>query len=453
MSHSDVFVIGAGPAGLTAAYLLTKQGISTTVIEADPHYVGGISRTASYKGFLFDIGGHRFFSKSKEVEDLWNEILPDDFISRPRMSRIYYNGKYFSYPLKAFEALTNLGADRERACACCPSCTSRPSRTRSPSRFHEWVANQFGERLFSIFFKTYTEKVWGMSCDEISADWAAQRIKGLACGRRCRNALRNSTRAGQEGPGHHGQRRGHQDADRHLPVSAQGPRHDVGGRRPQGARARRRDPHGHHARQPALGQDQRAVDHHRQDGARREPRPSPPATSSPRRRSASCLPASSRQPDCKAAADKLRYRDFITVALIVEKPDLFPDNWIYIHEPAVKVGRIQNFRSWSPEMVPNPNSVLPRPRILLLRGRRPVERHRRRADRPRQEGAGADRPGRLERHQGRLRGAPEEGLSGLRRRLQGQRRDDPRRARRRNSRRCIWSAATACTSTTTRTTP
>src|SRR4029450_5813285 len=116
MSHSDVFVIGAGPAGLTAAYLLTKQGIATTVIEADPHYVGGISRTASYKNFLFDSGGHRFFSKSKEVVDLWNEILPDDFISRPRMSRIYYNGSFFSYPLKAFEALNNLGYVESALC-------------------------------------------------------------------------------------------------------------------------------------------------------------------------------------------------------------------------------------------------------------------------------------------------------------------------------------------------
>ena len=109
MSHSEVFIIGAGPAGLTSSYLLTKQGVSTTVIEMDPEYVGGISRTASYKGYLFDIGGHRFFSKSKEVVDLWKEILPQDFIDRPRLSRIYYDGKYYSYPLKAFEALSNLG--------------------------------------------------------------------------------------------------------------------------------------------------------------------------------------------------------------------------------------------------------------------------------------------------------------------------------------------------------
>ena len=194
MSQSDVFVIGAGPAGLTAAYLLTKQGIPTTVIEADPTYVGGISRTASYKDFLFDIGGHRFFSKSKEVVDLWNEILPDDFIERPRLSRIYYNGKFFSYPLKAFEALLNLGYVQSALCVL-SYLHGRPFRTANPESFDDWVANQFGERLFSIFFKTYTEKVWGMTCDEISADWAAQRIKGLDLWSAMSNALRNSCRA------------------------------------------------------------------------------------------------------------------------------------------------------------------------------------------------------------------------------------------------------------------
>ena len=161
------------------------------MIEVDPAYVGGISRTATYKNFLFDIGGHRFFSKSKEVVDLWKEILPDDFIERPRQSRIYYNGTYFSYPLKAFEALNNLGY-MDRPCACCPTCRPRPSRTKSPPNFHDWVANQFGERLFSIFFRTYTEKVWGMSCEEISADWAAQRIKGLDLWSAMANALRRS---------------------------------------------------------------------------------------------------------------------------------------------------------------------------------------------------------------------------------------------------------------------
>ena len=191
MSHSEVFIIGAGPAGLTSSYLLTKQGISTTVIEADPVYVGGISRTANYKDYLFDIGGHRFFSKSKEVVDLWKEILPQDFISRPRLSRIYYDGKYYSYPLKAFEALGNLGVVESALCVL-SFAYKQAFPNEKPETFHEWVSNQFGERLFSIFFKTYTEKVWGMSCDDISADWAAQRIKGLDLWSAMANALRNS---------------------------------------------------------------------------------------------------------------------------------------------------------------------------------------------------------------------------------------------------------------------
>src|SRR4029450_13220736 len=149
MSHSDVFVIGAGPAGLTAAYLLTKQGVSTTVIEADPHYVGGISRTASYKNLLFDIGGHRFFSKSREVVDLWNEILPDDFIDRPRMSRIFYGGKFYAYPLRAFEALKNLGVFTSSLCMASYA-WAKATPIANPRTFHQWVRNQFGEKLFSI---------------------------------------------------------------------------------------------------------------------------------------------------------------------------------------------------------------------------------------------------------------------------------------------------------------
>ena len=165
----DVLIIGAGPAGLTAGYLLTKAKQRVTVIERDPVYVGGISRTVNYKDFLFDIGGHRFFSKSKEVVDLWNEILPEDFIDRPRLSRIFYGGKYYAYPLKAFEALTNLGVFTSALCVMSYG-RAKLFPVKDPKTFHQWVANQFGEKLFSIFFKTYTEKVWGMDCDEISAD-------------------------------------------------------------------------------------------------------------------------------------------------------------------------------------------------------------------------------------------------------------------------------------------
>src|SRR5262252_2771724 len=188
---ADVFVIGAGPAGLTAAYCLTKENPSVIVIEKDPVYVGGISRTVSYKNFLFDIGGHRFFSKAKEIVDLWHEILPNDFIERPRLSRIYYDGKYYSYPLSAFEALKNLGLTKSALCmlsfAYAKAFPIKDART-----FHQWVRNQFGEKLFSIFFRTYTEKVWGMSCDEISPDWASQRLKGLSLGAAIIDGLKRS---------------------------------------------------------------------------------------------------------------------------------------------------------------------------------------------------------------------------------------------------------------------
>ena len=188
-AQNKAVIIGAGPAGLTAAYLLAKEGLPVTVLEADPVYVGGISRTVRYKGFHFDIGGHRFFSKSKEVEDFWTEILSNDLLDRPRSSRIFYNGKFFSYPLKAFEALSKLGLIESTRCVAVLRCGRGCSPNPSEKSFEDWVSNRFGKRLFSIFFKTYTEKVWGMSCKDISADWAAQRIKGLSLASAIKNAL------------------------------------------------------------------------------------------------------------------------------------------------------------------------------------------------------------------------------------------------------------------------
>jgi protoporphyrinogen oxidase len=349
MAVSDVFVIGAGPAGLTASYLLTKEGKSVTVIEADPTYVGGISRTARYKDFLFDIGGHRFFSKSKEVVDLWYEILPQDFIERPRMSRIYYNGKYFSYPLKAFEAFNNLGPVESALCVLSYA-YKRAFPNEKPVTFHDWVANQFGERLFSIFFKTYTEKVWGMSCDEISADWAAQRIKGLDLYSAMSNALRRSIRPNAGAMGADGK------VIKSLIESFQYPRKGPG-MMWDAAKAK------------TLAQGGEVLMGHVFDGMAYDAATGiwtitaktlegetktfearNVISSAPITELVAGLAVSEA---CEAAAGRLRYRDFLTVALVVEKPDLFPDNWIYIHEPSVKVGRIQNFRSWSPEMVPN----------------------------------------------------------------------------------------------------
>src|ERR671925_1204713 len=185
---TNVAIIGAGPAGLTAGYLLSKEEVDVVILEADPVYVGGISRTVTYKGFHFDIGGHRFFSKSKAVEDLWTEILPNDMLQRPRSSKIYYDGKFFTYPLKPFEALIKLGVVRSTICVL-SWLKARLFPVRNPRNFEEWVSNQFGKRPFNTFFKSYTEKVWGMSCKEISADWAAQRIKGVSLGSAIKNAI------------------------------------------------------------------------------------------------------------------------------------------------------------------------------------------------------------------------------------------------------------------------
>lgn len=356
MSHCEVFIIGAGPAGLTASYLLTKSGVATTVIESDPVYVGGISRTANYKNYLFDIGGHRFFSKSKEVVDLWKEILPSDFIERPRLSRIYYDGKYYSYPLKAFEALTNLGVVESGLCVL-SFMYKQAFPNDKPVTFHQWVSNQFGERLFSIFFKTYTEKVWGMSCDEISADWAAQRIKGLDLWSAMSNALRNSIRPNGKKDAtsaHDG------EVIKTLIESFQYPRKGPGMMWDAAAAKTRAQGGTIHMGHTLTSLDYDGADRlwtitaTTAEGETKTFTADHVISSAPIRE---LMQSMKRNPKSLSAAESLRYRDFLTVALMVNDPDLFPDNWIYIHEPSVKVGRIQNFRSWSPELIPDEKST------------------------------------------------------------------------------------------------
>lgn len=343
----DVAIIGAGPAGLTAAYLLTKAGKTVAIIEKDATYVGGISRTVEHEGYRFDIGGHRFFSKSQQVVDLWNEILPDDFIQRPRMSRIYYEGKFYSYPLRAFEALGNLGVLRSTACMV-SYLWSKLFPIKEVKSFEDWTSNQFGKKLYSIFFKTYTEKVWGMPCNEMSADWAAQRIKGLSLWGAVVDGLKRSLglnkrpndgqavktllesfRYPRLGPGMMW------DAARDK-VEATGSRvymdHALKQLASDGAdgwRMTATGPDGDIVIQAAHAISSAPM---RELAARLHP-----------------LPASTIN------ASQLKYRDFLTVALMIRSDDLFPDNWIYIHDSKVSVGRVQNFRSWSPEMVPDPD--------------------------------------------------------------------------------------------------
>jgi protoporphyrinogen oxidase len=346
---ADVVVIGAGPAGLTSSYLLTKAGLSVIVLERDPTRVGGISRTVEHNGFLFDIGGHRFFSKSKEVVDLWRELLPDDFLERPRSSRIFYGRKLYSYPLKAFEALRNLGLLQSAACVASYA-WARIRPIAEPTTFHQWVRNQFGERLFRIFFKTYTEKVWGMSCDEISADWAAQRIKGLNLGAAVFHALARSFRRSKPAAGG--------PVIKTLIESFDYPRKGPG-MMWEAAAAKTRAQGGRILMGRSLAEarfDEATgvwtVTATTADGTRESFTARHVISSAPIRELCNALKPA---PLSLFSARALKYRDFLTVALITTEKDLFADNWIYIHDPSVRVGRIQNFRSWSPEMVPNPD--------------------------------------------------------------------------------------------------
>ena len=344
----DVAIIGAGPAGLTAGYLLTKAGYSVAIIEKDPRYVGGISRTVEHDGFRFDIGGHRFFSKSKEVVDLWNEILPHDFIERPRMSRIYYEGKFYSYPLRAFEALGNLGIIRSTLCMA-SFAKAKLLPNRQVKSFEDWTVNAFGRKLYSIFFKTYTEKVWGMPCDEMSADWAAQRIKGLSLWGAVVDGLKRSLGLNKR-PNDGMQTKTLLESFRYPRL---GP-----GMMWEAARDRIVERGGQIYMGSALKQLSfnetigRWTMHASNGSASLSINAAHVISSAPMRELATRLHP---LPAALPQAAELKYRDFLTVALTIRSPDLFPDNWIYIHDPKVKVGRIQNFRSWSPEMVPDPD--------------------------------------------------------------------------------------------------
>ncbi|MEE6261631.1 NAD(P)/FAD-dependent oxidoreductase [Plantactinospora sonchi] len=342
----ETLVIGAGPAGLTAALMLLRAGHRPVVLEASGE-VGGISRTVERDGWRFDLGGHRFFTKVDEVRELWHEILPpEDFLCRPRMSRILYRGRLFDYPLKPMNALRNLGP--VEAARCVGSYLwARIRPPRDQSHFEGWVTARFGRRLYGIFFKTYTEKVWGVPGTLIQADWAAQRIRDLSLGAAVRDALRpRRTGRDQErittlinefeyprlGPGMMWQRA------RELVEAGGGE-----------VRLRRPVVQVHHADGRVNG-----VTVAREGVLERVDCD----------RLISSMPLTELvlvmdpPPEVAAAARALTYRDFLTVALVLPVRDAFPDNWIYVHTPGVRVGRVQNFGSWSPYLVKDGHTCL-----------------------------------------------------------------------------------------------
>jgi protoporphyrinogen oxidase len=338
---TNVAIIGAGPAGLTAAYQLCKAGIPSIVLEKDS-VVGGIARTVRHDGCCFDIGGHRFFTKVQVVEDLWHEILSEtDFLKRSRLSRIYYKKKFFDYPLRLSNALFGLGFFNSfLILASYLHAWLFP--IRNEKTFEDWVCNRFGRRFYHTFFKTYTEKVWGIPCSQLSAEWAAQRIRGLSLKRALKSALLPKANVAKR------------DVIKTLIHSFHYPKKGPGMLWETVAEIVQKNGCTVHLNSGVerilwQGSSVTALDVVQDDQIQRI-EASHFISSMPLRELIEKFHPSPPAEVCKAAA-RLGYRDFLTVGLVITKPDLFPDNWIYIHDPQVKVGRIQNFKNWSPYMV------------------------------------------------------------------------------------------------------
>ena len=333
--HVGTAILGAGPAGLTAAYILSRQGRPGAVFEADGT-VGGIAKTVEFNGYRFDLGGHRFFTKLEPVRRLWEEMLGDDFLTRPRLSRIFYNGKFFSYPIKAKDVVGRLGLKEATLCALSYMWASR-RRNENADTLEEWVTTRFGRRLYDAFFRSYTEKVWGIPGSEIRSLWAAQRIKNFSLAKAITSMLglrrEHVTTLIEEfnyprlGPGQMWEafaaRAEERGVEIHLNKRCIAIRH-ANGRVESVVLRRNGDLFEHEVDSListiALKDLVLSLD------------PAPP-------------------PEIQAAAHDLRYRDLVLVALMTTEEQPFPDNWIYLHDPETRAGRVQNYGAWSTDMV------------------------------------------------------------------------------------------------------
>lgn len=336
-------IMGAGPAGLTAGYELSKKGYGCVLFEADQQ-VGGISKTIEYKGYYFDLGGHRFFTKFDEVDSLWHEVLKESFRKTPRLSRIYYRNKFFNYPLTAMNALMGVGII-DTFIILLSYFKSKVAPYNKEETFEQWVSNRFGKKLYSIFFKTYTEKVWGMPCSNIQAEWAAQRIKGLSLTTAIINAVFKPKNTNIKtlieefdypvyGPGM-------------MYTEMKNKIEDLGNKVNLKSRITRVNHENFHIKSVEFTDEEGNI--HVEEGT--DFISSIPITE--------LVQSMNPQPEPEVleAVSKLTYRSLLTVDIIIDKKEVFPDNWIYIHSPEVKLGRIQNFKNWSKDMVSDPNKT------------------------------------------------------------------------------------------------
>lgn len=332
-------ILGAGPAGLAAADELSRRGVPCDVVEKSAT-AGGLCRTLSHEGFFFDIGGHRFLSRSGEVNALWREVLGDELLIRSRKSRIHFRGRFFDYPLRPFNALSRLGLGESILCLSSYA-ASRLGPAAAQDSFEGWMVRRFGRRLYENFFRTYTEKVWGIPCSELSSDWAEQRIQQLTL----RQAVWRSLFPGTGG--------GLKTLTDTFLYPRRGPGQFFDALKIRAENSGAAFAFGRDVREIRVSAGRvESVFSVSRDGVSefwegdaflaslplpllvRKLRPLPPD-------------------DILDAAASLRFRSFIAVNLVLHIPQLFDDQWIYLHSPAVKAGRLQNYKNWSQDMVPD----------------------------------------------------------------------------------------------------
>lgn len=341
MTKKTIHIVGAGPSGLAAADELTSQKQFEIYILEKRDKIGGISRTESYKGYHFDIGGHRFYTKNTIVNEMWRKSLGSDFLAVRRISRIYFRKRFFQYPIQLWNTILNLGPI-ESGLICGSYLTALFFPSSEEKSFDQWISNRFGKRLYTLFFKSYTEKVWGIPCGEIQADWAAQRIKGLSFKTAFMNAVfRNNGSKSlidqfhypRFGPGmmwnsfrDSVERKG---GNIELNTTVIALKHTAG--------------------------CIRSIEYVKNE-ERIENRTDHVISSAPLSQLVKLLDPAAPSHVIKSA-NSLWYRALIIVVLIVDQKEIFDDQWVYIHSPEVSVGRIQNFKNWSQEMVPDGNTT------------------------------------------------------------------------------------------------